>query len=172
MHAFSVSNSSALSVKSSAPSLRTSGLSPLIFRSHDLEGPLASTQVAHVHWTVIVRCNEASQSVRNTFPAFLFQAHENVLNRTFTIFLLVRQQLERIHQVFTKSLRDRVRPENLRFIFVCANLHNQNPGRCSPFLSFFKDCTPPTAVLLPRRYAPNKVLKRKTVTMQAGVRQG
>ena len=37
--------------------------------------PLASTQVAHLHYIVIVRCNEASQSVRNTFHAFLFQAH-------------------------------------------------------------------------------------------------
>ena len=59
-------------------------------RSCDPGRPLASTQVAHLHCTVIVRCNEASQSVRNTFPAFLFQANDNISNRTLTISLLVR----------------------------------------------------------------------------------
>ena len=81
------------------------------FRSHEPERPLASTQVAHLHCTVIVRCNEASQSVRDAFPTFLIQALNNFLNGTFTVFLLVRQQLERIDQVFTKCWRNRVRPE-------------------------------------------------------------
>ena len=83
---------------------------------------------------------------------FSFEAHDDVLNRTVTIFLLVRKQLERIAQVFTKSLRDRVRPKKLRFIFVCAQLHYQNRVGRSPFKFFSIDCTPPTAVFLRRRY--------------------
>ena len=140
------------------------------FRPHDFERPLASTLVTHLHCTVIVRRNKASQPIRNTFPAFLFKAHDNVLNRAVTIFLLVRQQLERIDQVFAKSLHDHVRPKNLHFIFDCAELHHQNPVGCSPFISF--STTPPTAVLLRRRYPPNVVLQRKTVAMRADVRQG
>ena len=138
---------------------------------HDLEGSLASTEVAHLHCIVIVRCNEASQSDRNTFPAVLFQAQDNVLNRTVTIIVLVRQQLERFDQVVTKSLRDRVRPEKCRFIFVCAELHYQNPVGSSPFKPFSTDCTPPTAVLLRRRYPPNIVLQMKTVAIRADIRQ-
>ena len=37
---------------------------------HDPERPVASTQVAHLHCTVIVRCSEVSQSIRDTSPAF------------------------------------------------------------------------------------------------------
>ena len=143
MHAFGVSNSSALS----AWNFRTVSIH---FRPHDFERPLASTLVTHLHCTVLFRRNKASQPIRNTFPAFLFQAHYYVLNRTVTIFLLVRQQLERTDQVFTKSLHDRVRPNNSRFIFECTELHHHNMVGCSPFISF--STTPPTAVLLRRRH--------------------
>ena len=78
---------------------------------------------------------------------------------------------QRIDQVLTKSLRDRMRPENLRFIFVCANLHHQKPVGCSPFIPFSTDCTPPAAVLLSSRYPPKTFLQRKTVAMQADVRR-
>ena len=78
---------------------------------------------------------------------------------------------QRIDQVLTKSLRDRMRPENLPFIFVCANLHHQKPVGCSPFIPFSTDCTPPAAVLLSGQYPPKKVLQRKTVAMQPDVRQ-
>ena len=138
------------------------------FRSYDIEGPRAPAQMAHLHGTIIVRCNEASETIRDTFPAFFFsQARNSVLNRTITVSLLVRQQLERIDQVLTKSLRDRMRPENFRFICVCAELYHQNPVGCSPFIFSSRDKPPPTVVLLllvismSGRDPPNVVLQGK-----------
>ena len=54
---------------------------------------------------------------------FLFQAHDSILNRTVTILLLVRQQLERVDQVFTKSLRDRVVSFIFLFLFSFFSFH-------------------------------------------------
>ena len=58
--------------------------------------------MAHIHGTVDVQINEASQPIHNTFPVFFSHARDNVLNRTVIIFLLIRQQLERIDQMFRK----------------------------------------------------------------------
>ena len=52
---------------------------------------------------MVVQINEASQPVHNTFPASFSQARNNVLHRTVTISLMIRQQLE--------LLWDRVRCE-------------------------------------------------------------
>ena len=65
--------------------------------------------MAHLRGCMIVQLNEAFQPVHDTFPASFSQAHNNVLNRTVAITLLVRQTLERIDQFFTQSLWDCMR---------------------------------------------------------------
>ena len=72
----------------------------MIFYCCDLEKPLAFAQVANLHGTMIVLGNEASQTVRNTFPTFFSQACPKMLDWTIAISLLVRQQLE-LDQILT-----------------------------------------------------------------------
>ena len=78
---------------------------------------------------------------------FTIPTQYNVLNRTVTISLLVRQQLERIDQVFTQTLRYRVRFEDLCLSGTDSCLYHQQPVGRSPFIFFSTDCAPPTAVL-------------------------
>ena len=98
--------------------------------------------------TMIVQVSEASQHVHNTFPASFLQARNNVLNRTVTIFLLVRQQPERIDQIFTKPLWRRVRFEHLCFIGIGTELHHQCPVGRIPFVFSSTHRAPATAMHL------------------------
>ena len=90
------------------------------------------------------------------------------MNRTVTIFCWFASSLSAWIK-FSQSPCGTACAKNLGFIFSCAELHYQNPVGRPSFMSFSKDCTPPTAVLLSGRYPPNIVLQRKTVTMRADV---
>ena len=78
----------------------------------------ALTQMTHVHRTTVIRLEKASQPVHDASSASFVHACYNALNRAITIFLLVRQQLERIDQVVTQPQRRCVRFEDLRFIGI------------------------------------------------------
>ena len=68
----------------------------------------------HVHSTVIVCFGESSQPVPDASSASFVHACYNALDRTITIFLLVRQELWRIGQVVTQSQRRCVHIEDFR----------------------------------------------------------
>ena len=65
--------------------------------------------MAHVHGTAIINSNEVSQALHNSSSASFTKACYNTLDWAIAIFLQVRQQLERIDQVLTQTLRCRMR---------------------------------------------------------------
>ena len=75
-------------------------------------------------------------------------ACDSTLNRAVTIFLLIRQQLERVDQIVTSPLRRCMRFEHLRFIGIGTELHHQYSVGRSPFVLASTSRTPPAAVLL------------------------
>ena len=159
MHDFWELTSSALSVNSSGPSLiDTSGHPSLNFGLSTSKGIVPSFKMAHIRGRVVVNFNKVSQALHNSFPSCFTKASYNTLDWVITIFLLVRQQLERIDQIFTQTLRCRMRFKNL-----CLTGTNTI---CSS-----TDRAPPAAVLCSGRYPPNVVLQRKPVTMWAQIRQ-
>ena len=112
-----------------------------------------------------------SESIQNSSSASFTKNCHNTLHWAFSIFLLVRQQLERIDQVFTQTLRYRMRFEDFCLAGTDSCLYHQQPAGRSPFMFFCTDCAPPTAVLPSSRYTPKVVLQKKTVAMLANVRQ-
>ena len=91
--------------------------------------------------------------------------------RPVTIFLVIPHQLERIDQVVTKPQRCRMHFVHLRFIGINTDLNHQYPVRRSSFVLASRSRTSPVALLLPvfavsvsRRYPPNVVIQRETVS--------
>ena len=78
----------------------------------------ALTQMTHVHRTAGIRLEKASQPVHDASAASFVHACYNALNQAITLFLLVRQQLERIDHVVTQPQKRCVRFEDLRFIGI------------------------------------------------------
>ena len=70
------------------------------------------------------------------------------LKRAITIFVLVRQQLERMDQVVTEPQRRCVRFGHLRFIGIDTELYDQYPVGCSPVVLASTGRAPPIAMLL------------------------
>ena len=81
-----------------------------------------------------IRLDKTSQPVHHASSTSFVQACCNALNRAITIFLLVRQQLERIDQVVTQPQRRCVRCEDLRFTGTDTELHHQYLFGRSPFV--------------------------------------
>ena len=115
----------------------------------------------HVQGTVIINLNKVSQALHNFFSASFTKACYNTLDWAITIFLLVHRKLERIDQVFTQTLRSRLRFKNLCLTGTDTCLYHQQPVGRSPIIFFSTDCAPPAAVLLSGRYTPNIILKKQ-----------
>ena len=79
--------------------------------------------------------------------------------------------LSALDQVFTQTLRYRMRFEHLCLTGTVTGLYHHKPVGCSPVIPFSTDCTPPTAVLLSSWDKPNVVLQGETVAMWAQIRQ-
>ena len=112
--------------------------------------------MAHVQGTVIVNLKKNSQALHNSFAASFTLACYYTLDRAIYIFLLVRQQLERIDQNFTQTLRCRMGFKNFCPTGITTCLYHQQPVGRSPFLCFSTYRAPPTAVLLSGRMQSSK----------------
>ena len=126
--------------------------------------------MAHVQGTVTVNFEIVSQALHNSFSASFTKACYNTLDWAITIFLLVRQQLERIGQVFTQTLRSRMRFENLCLLKTFSSLQDQQPFRLPPVILLSTNCAPQLCGVSPRD-PPNIVFQRETVAIRAQVRQ-
>ena len=63
--------------------------------------------------------------LHDAFTTFLPQSCDNTFKRADTIFLLVRQKLQRVDQVITQPLRCCMRFEGLRFMCIGTDLYHQ-----------------------------------------------
>ena len=163
-------SSCARNVSSSAPSRTTApGKSDENFGYTTLFD-FVSLQIPNFSGCMSVNWNKLPESVHHSDPTFLQQAWYHHLDRAAAIFLLVWQELERIDQVVTPSLRCRVRSANFGISAVTAVLYDQDSVRSPPIILR----TPPAALPLsvPRRDPPNVVFKRETVAMRVYTRQG
>ena len=119
---FHVPTSSARSVNSSGLSLTvTSGYPSESSSLRPSKISQALVQVSYLKGTMVVNHYEISQPIREPFPAPLTEVRHDVLHEAVSIFLLVRQQLQRIGQFFAQALRYRMRFEDLGLIntFTC-----------------------------------------------------
>ena len=117
---------------------------------------------------MIVNLDELTLAVRETFPASFAEVCHNVL-QTVSIFLLIRQQLQRIDQVCAQALHYRMRFEDLRLLNTTTGLYDQKPIRLLPIVLFSTNCAPLLRGFSPRD-PPNVVLHGETVAVQAQVR--
>ena len=92
---------------------------------------------------MIVNLCQFSQPLREALPAPLTEVRHDVLYEAVSIFLLVRQQLQRINQMSAKALRYCMRPEDLGLVNTFACLHHQEPVWLFPIIFFSTDRTPP-----------------------------
>ena len=82
----------------------------------------------------VVNFDEISQPVREPLPAPVTEVRHDVLYEAVFIFLLVRQQLQRINQISTKALAHCMPSEDLGLTDTFACLHHQEPVWCPPII--------------------------------------
>ena len=120
MYAFKVFTSSALNVSTSGtfpvwnirPSFRN-------FWLPSFKSSRASVWLSKIQGEMmIVHRDEVPQAVRETFPASFAEVCHNALLETVSILFLIREQFQRIDQIFAQALRYRMRFED----FACSTL--------------------------------------------------
>ena len=155
MYVFHVPTSSARSFNSSGLSLTVTSGRPSYFEfSHAL------AQVSNLKGTLVVNLCEFSQPMHEALPAPLTEVRHDVLNEAVSIFLLVRQQLQRVNQISAKTLRYCTCFEDLGLFFLSPVCTTKSLFGC--FQSNFLTNGAP-------RDPPNVVFQRETVTMRAQV---
>ena len=92
--------------------------------------------MSYFYGTMIVNLCQFSQPLREALPAPLTEVRHDVLYEAVSIFLLVRQQLQRINQMSAKALRYCMRPEDLGPVNTFACLHHQEPVWLFPIIFF------------------------------------
>ena len=117
------------------------------FRPSYFQCSSALVQVSNFQGALILNSYESTQAVRETFSALLTQVLHNILQEAVSIFLLIRQQLQRIDQICAKALRYCMCFEYLSMINIISCLCDQKPVRLLPivFLSTYR--TPPSCML-------------------------
>ena len=123
-------------------------------------------QVSNHKGALIVNLYEVSQPLRETFSAHLTEVCHDVLYETVSIFLLVRQQLQRIDQICAQALRYCMCSEDLGLIDIITCLHDQEPVRKLPIVPFSTDHAPPLRGFSPRD-PQDAVFQGETVAMRA-----
>ena len=124
-------------------------------------------QVSYFWGTMIVDLNKFPQLLREA-PAPLTEVRHDVLYEAVSIFLSVRQQLQRIDQISAQALRYCMRVGDLGPIDTFTCVYNQEPVWLLPVE--FTNCAPPIVAPFSARDSPNVVFQLETVTMRAQVR--
>ena len=168
MYVFNVPTSSARSVNSSGLPDRHLWASFWTFRPSYFEFAHALVKVSNLKGTLVVNLCEFSQTFRETLSIPLTEVCHDVLYEAVSMFLLVRQQLQRINQIAAKALRYCIRFEDLGLIYTFTCLYNQEPVWLLPILFFSTNCAPPLHMFSPRD-PPNVVFQKETVTMRTQV---
>ena len=121
----------------------------------------------------IVDCDKQPWPVHCFAPTFFQQTCYDHLDWTVDIFLLVRQELERIDQIVTHSLRRSVCPKYCGISVVRAVWFDHASVRSPQIALASSSRTPPVSLRLsmPRRDPLDAVFKREKVTMRTHVRQ-
>ena len=117
---------------------------------------------------MIVHLDEVPQAVREAFPDSFAELCHSALWETVS--LLIRQQFQRMDQIFAQALRYRMRFEDLRLLNSFPCLKDQKPVRLLPIVLFSTNRTPPASVLLSSRDSPNIIFQGETVAVRAKVR--
>ena len=160
-NAFEVFTSSAFSVKSSGLSLAiTSEPLPELSASELEVFPFPGVPLQHPG---------SAQAVRGAFSALFTQILHFNLQEAISIFLLIRQQFQRIDQICAEALRYCMRFEDLGLLNIVTCLYDQKPVRLLPVALFSTNCAPPFCGFSPRD-PPNVVFQRETVAVRAQVR--
>ena len=141
---------------------------PLLEASIHL-GSQAFVQVSNLKGTLVVNPNEISQPMREALTAPLTEARHDVLYEAVSIFLLVRQQLQRINQIPAEALRYCMRIEDFGLVDTSTCLYDlKQPVWLLPVVLFSTNRAPPI-IMLSSRDPPNVVFQRISVAMQAQV---
>ena len=153
MYVFNEPTSSARSVNSSGLSLTvTSGRPSGTFGLRTLNFPMPWLKypTSRARWLSVFM---NSQPLREALPAPHTEVCHNVLYEAVSIFLLVRQQLQRINQISAQGLRYCMRFEDLGLVNTFTCLYDQEPVWLLPIVLFLlhRSCTTNyNALYLPR----------------------
>ena len=85
----------------------------------------ASAQATHTDSTVVVYFNEVPKPIHDAYTSSLVQTCDDASNRVITIYLLVRQKLQRIDNVVTQPQRCCMHFEDVCFVYIGTELYHQ-----------------------------------------------
>ena len=136
------------------------------FRLSHIEISHAPVQVTNLKGTLIVNLYEFSQTFRETFSAPLTEVCHDVLCEAVFIFLLVRQQFQRMDQISAQALRYCMSFEDLGLIDTFTCLYDQKPVWLLSIVFLHTSRT--TNALFPRD-PPDAVFQRETAAVRTQV---
>ena len=102
------------------------------FRTSYSEFSDSLTQVSNLMGTLVINLYEIPPPFCEALPAPITEVRYDVLYEAVSIFLLLRQQLQRINQMPTKASRYCMRFEDLGLVNTFACLHHHEPDWLLP----------------------------------------